>query len=403
MIIILSFTYISILLLTLLTLLTLGCMVKENGRLQAAEKKQLYQTYALIIAAAVMEELALQLNGAAEWTRGIHRVVKCLDYTLTPAVGLLFVRQVTNIRESRNRLLQGVVWLLGANALLQLVSIFTGWTFFLDDQNYYHHGPLYPVYMVVYAFALVAVLLQFSNYSKKFSRQNRLSLYLLALITVVGILIQELTGGEIRIIYLALAISSSLMFIHKDEFNQQRTDMKLRDQEWQLMIDPMTGLKSAYAYSQMLSKMNPLAPLPEDLVILMLDVNGLKQTNDTLGHSAGDELIMGMSRCILDTFDGRGECYRIGGDEILVLLHEDVSEVNRLREKLSAETKAWHGKISPSGSISVGQACACDHPDLPIEKLIGIADKEMYRQKAQYYQTSGLDRRRRRSDSENAG
>ena len=178
MIIILSFTYISILLLTLLTLLTLGCMVKENGRLQAAEKKQLYQTYALIIAAAVMEELALQLNGAAEWTRGIHRVVKCLDYTLTPAVGLLFVRQVTNIRESRNRLLQGVVWLLGANALLQLVSIFTGWTFFLDDQNYYHHGPPYPVYMAVDAFALVAVVLQFSNYSKRFSRQNRLSLYL---------------------------------------------------------------------------------------------------------------------------------------------------------------------------------------------------------------------------------
>lgn len=56
-----------------------------------------------------------------------------------------------------------------------------------------------------------------------------------------------------------------------------------------------------------------------DCVIAMFDVNNLKTTNDTLGHKYGDTLIKIVANTLSDTFKGVGKCYRIGGDEFVVI------------------------------------------------------------------------------------
>jgi diguanylate cyclase (GGDEF)-like protein len=57
--------------------------------------------------------------------------------------------------------------------------------------------------------------------------------------------------------------------------------------------------------------------------ILMLDVDGLKQINDTLGHQAGDERIRAVADCLRATMRPIHTGYRTGGDELMVLLRDD--------------------------------------------------------------------------------
>ena len=54
--------------------------------------------------------------------------------------------------------------------------------------------------------------------------------------------------------------------------------------------------------------------MKNNFVVFLIDINGLKVVNDTLGHEAGDELICGAAACITSTFKDKGNTYRIGGD-----------------------------------------------------------------------------------------
>ena len=87
---------------------------------------------------------------------------------------------------------------------------------------------------------------------------------------------------------------------------------------------------------------------------ISLDLNDLKQTNDSLGHSAGDELICAASNCMKFAFASYGKIYRIGGDEFVVLIQESVSNLDSILQVFDTTIRDWHGKYSNSISVSYG-------------------------------------------------
>ena len=128
--------------------------------------------------------------------------------------------------------------------------------------------------------------------------------------------------------------------------------------------------------------------------VVPLDRNSL--VNDRLGHKAGDELIRGVAQCISEVFSPYGACYRTGGDEFVTILH-GLTEGNEpdLCAKLIRAVGNWRGELVPHASVSYGSVRADEFPDKSVEELIRVADERIYWQKAQYYKTSGRDRRRR--------
>lgn len=80
--------------------------------------------------------------------------------------------------------------------------------------------------------------------------------------------------------------------------------------------DELTKCLNRHAYEADIQKLD----LNSEWVYISLDLNGLKQTNDKMGHSAGDELICAASSCMKFAFASYGKIYRIGGDEFVVLL-----------------------------------------------------------------------------------
>lgn len=82
--------------------------------------------------------------------------------------------------------------------------------------------------------------------------------------------------------------------------------------------DILTGLKNRTAFEQKLDYYRHKAPSAKPL-LLIADINYLKQINDTKGHSCGDSAIVFTGQCLEKSFLKFGIAYRIGGDEFCMI------------------------------------------------------------------------------------
>ena len=381
--------YSSIILISWMTLGVLSILVWENNRIRKPDKIIFYISYLLIAVSALAELVGLKINGNVNVPAWVIVLVKAMDYIHTPLAGGAIVAQL-RMRNKFSKVLQGI---LGLNIIFQIISIFTGWMVTVDPNHYYSHGPLYVFYMVEYFSILVIVIIQFILYGLKFSRHNRLSLYGVLVLVIAGIGIQELFGKDFRTAYITLSVGATLLFIHYSEYSQLRSDKKIQEQSVLITTDSLTGAKSRYAYSQKLNEYDAMPKLPDDLTVFLIDIDGLKRTNDTLGHDAGDELIRGSAECIEKTFKDYGCVYRIGGDEFVVFAQMDRAQAETLIQKLKERTAAWKGKEVKTISLSSGFAIASEFPGLSCEQLANEADEEMYKAKSEYYRITGFKRR----------
>ena len=382
--------YTAIIIVVWLALIVLSILVHENNRISNHTKAVMYLTYAVTAVAALAEWLGVQFNGNAKIPVDLLKTVKLFDYILTPIAGGAIVLQLRT-KTIWKKIIFGI---LGVNLIFQIVSVFTGLMLVVDADHYYHHGPAYIAYIIMYSLIIVFVIIEFAVYGAKFKKQNRVSLYALLVFVAVGILLQEIFGSEIRTAYISLAIGLSLMFIHYSEFSQLEADTRIREQMKQIRLDPLTGISNRHAYIEELQKLTEAEELPDNLVIYSIDINGLKKTNDTLGHSAGDELICGAADCITTIFDKYGKSYRTGGDEFIVIANIETNQIYSLVSQLNKLGASWKGKESKSISFSVGAAARKDNPDLKPEKLVILADQRMYKAKNEYYQETGFERRK---------
>lgn len=153
--------------------------------------------------------------------------------------------------------------------------------------------------------------------------------------------------------------------------------------------DELTKCLNRRAYEADIQKLD----LNSEWVYISLDLNGLKQTNDKMGHSAGDELICAASSCMKFAFASYGKIYRIGGDEFVVLIQESVSNIDSILQVFDTTIHDWQGKYSNSMSVSYGIVQSSEQDFDSILSVSKLADERMYKNKSNYYKISGNDRR----------
>lgn len=143
--------------------------------------------------------------------------------------------------------------------------------------------------------------------------------------------------------------------------------------------DDATGLKNRLTLKDKLVLYNKRI---EDISAVVLDVNNLKAVNDTLGHSAGDALIQECANLIRENFEDLGDCYRLGGDEFLVVLHGvPKSLVLKRLNQLALEMKKDRPGAACKKSMAIGTASYEPYYDRDVEDIIRRADKLMYQEK----------------------
>ena len=113
-----------------------------------------------------------------------------------------------------------------------------------------------------------------------------------------------------------------------------------------------------------------------------IDVNNLKDTNDNLGHNYGDRLIINSAKIIYDTFNNLGSCYRVGGDEFIVLLcNISNSDIKNLITKFHSNIEQHNNNSDIKLSLAIGYDTFNENKDTTISSLIARCDKLMYKNK----------------------
>lgn len=127
------------------------------------------------------------------------------------------------------------------------------------------------------------------------------------------------------------------------------------------------------------------------LALAYLDMNGLKQVNDKHGHDDGDLALKIFFQTVASALGDRGEAYRLGGDEVLVVLpkHDEQAAVQKVRlacTKLMNE-RLWSTDPNSLLSIAVG-VITCTDPGASPEELRSAADEEQKRAKERSKETT---------------
>lgn len=155
--------------------------------------------------------------------------------------------------------------------------------------------------------------------------------------------------------------------------------------EHRALHDPLTGLPNRRLFRDRLEHAYERAEREQSgVAVLYLDLDGLKAVNDSLGHSAGDQLLEKVAGRLEGVLRGADTAARIGGDEFAVLLEEvgSPADVAAAAERIRrAFRPPFELEATPlSMSVSIGAAHSDQDVAAPHE-LLDLADDAMYRAK----------------------
>jgi diguanylate cyclase (GGDEF)-like protein/PAS domain S-box-containing protein len=151
----------------------------------------------------------------------------------------------------------------------------------------------------------------------------------------------------------------------------------------QAFHDDVTGLANRAMFTERVRQAIARGRREErDLALLFLDLDDFKMINDSLGHAAGDEVLVEVARRLDANVRGADTAARFGGDEFAVLLedladtHDAADAAQRILELLAEPMDAGHREVGLRGSLGISVALAGDPRSA--EDLIRDADAAMY-------------------------
>jgi diguanylate cyclase (GGDEF)-like protein len=206
---------------------------------------------------------------------------------------------------------------------------------------------------------------------------------LAGVVAVVAALLWQSTapGADVALFafYFALAIGAGLLLRRARANLATRLDRKVETLWQRAVSDPLTGLLNREGWMNLAG--TALAEAVEaglEPVVLFIDVDHFKRTNDQHGHLAGDELLQMLGRTI-ESRIGPGEfCARLGGEEFACLLPgTGLDGARRFAERLSNDYRQQARDFSSTLSIGI----AGWGPGDQLNDLLAQADAALYQAK----------------------
>ena len=338
----------------LMLVLVLCCIL--SGRKALSERVHQGSFWITIIACTLLAaqnilENYAQLDPAR---RQMRLITSIAGYSLRPmaVLGFLLVVWPAHMR-------RWFLWIpIILNALVYCTALFSPLAFSFDENYSFSRGPLGTVMFFV-CIAFLALTLAMVHVRFRDRRPGQLAVLYLCALCCFGAMAMDLATDGICIV-LAILISCMTFYLF---LRAQDTDH-----------DPLTRLWNRLVfYADCREYRNAITAGAS------VDMNGLKQTNDELGHDAGDRALRMIGRGIRSVMSRKVLGYRIGGDEFMLLfLHCGEEEIERTMS-------AFLDEIRRAGlSVAVGTA-ARQEADENLDEMIRLSDRRMYTDKREYY------------------
>jgi diguanylate cyclase (GGDEF)-like protein/PAS domain S-box-containing protein len=177
---------------------------------------------------------------------------------------------------------------------------------------------------------------------------------------------------------------SAVITSARDITERKITEEKIRYKSYH---DELTDLHNRAYFNEKLVELNKEEFMP--LSVILADLNGLKITNDTLGHKAGDQLIVRISRILEEVCRTEDIIARIGGDEFVILLPNTTEDTTRkiCRRIQDACDQSPKDPIQPS--VALGYATK-NSVSKDIEVVFKRAEDDMYHNKMNQSEKSSV-------------
>jgi diguanylate cyclase (GGDEF)-like protein len=196
---------------------------------------------------------------------------------------------------------------------------------------------------------------------------------------------------------LAIGVASCIFFCcwQGEQFYQERTkdlfdfseglQKKSEHLHHLAVTDSLTGLVNRFQFKELLKAAVARATgSGEPMALFLVDMNGFKVLNDTLGHAVGDKALIEIANRLEDKFGTITDIARLGGDEFCVILEEsdDATAENVAREMREVLTTRYVlDKAEVALGASIGYAF-CPTDTCSDEDLLAFADTAMYHAKS---------------------
>ncbi|MCL4401771.1 MAG: GGDEF domain-containing protein [Acidobacteria bacterium] len=153
-------------------------------------------------------------------------------------------------------------------------------------------------------------------------------------------------------------------------------DRLRREVAQRLDLDRLTGLLNQSALSKRMEDAGSFQG-----VAVVCDMDDFKEINDRYGHLAGDEILRNIGHLLRASIRPEDEAFRWGGDEFVVLFHNQNREVARTRmQEIATRLRAFrvrgHGMLPISFSWGTAESAG-----RPLREVLDEADRDMYASK----------------------
>ncbi len=346
-----------------------------SSTLQRQFNRLVYATIAML----AVDTACWLIDGADfPYAHAANWIIETLYYFLNILIPFLWaiyveinVSRGQKIPARRLRLL--VVPLLIFSAAL-VVNLHTQTFFQIDEQNLYHRSAGFVVFVVLaYAYLTHATGRALLAARRAGWKEERRRLYLMvwfAALPAAGGLIQTFFYG-VTLIWVFTAVAIMMMYI--DSLNRQ------------ISADPLTGINNRRELTKYILRETRESTGGGTLALVMMDVDGFKQVNDSFGHPYGDAVLLAVAEILKQACkDTPAFLARFGGDEFCIVYPADTQKaVEGVIARIRNNVVQWNSARTEPVKIglSIGYAVWNADGSDTVEDLYKRADLKMYEAK----------------------
>ncbi|MET4800898.1 sensor domain-containing diguanylate cyclase [Bradyrhizobium sp. LB11.1] len=183
------------------------------------------------------------------------------------------------------------------------------------------------------------------------------------------------------VLVLALFVLGSAIVLAREIGRRADAESRLEEMA---TTDALTGLRNRRKFDHVIDiEWRRAMRQKTQVALLMIDADHFKAYNDTFGHQAGDQVLVGIAICISDSVQRAGDCAaRYGGEEFAVLLpNTSATDAFKIAETIRAKVLGWSDGGAGS-TVSCGIASLAPASGMDWAVLVAAADKALYAAKA---------------------
>jgi len=350
-------------------------LLSHGGRRQAQDS--IFISLLFVTLTIIIFEFGIDvLEGKTfEGSRALITIVTFIFYVLNPIPGALYLLYLDQLRRKWIKIPNdiGIVVLtpLIITFVLNVISLFNGIIFVIDENNIYQRGNLFFIIVIADFICMIIGFFYMLIYNKDFKGRDFSFFILFPIPVFIGAILQAKFYG-VELTGISLAITLLIVFIHT--------------QNSQANKDFLTMLYNRNMSEKYLE--NILSREKKGLACILMDVNSFKQINDNYGHDLGDTTLRYFAHLLEEGFKASWFIARYGGDEFILFregtnqnnLEKDIAFFNTTLDKFNSKDL-----LPFTLSVSIGSAMYENTNAKDGTEFIKAVDNLMYEDKRSHH------------------